>query len=572
MWLLSTHRAELHYFPSPELVPGGYAIFSHTWGDNEQTFQETQALYQQCKKSSKNPRELSSEKVRESCILAEHHGYRWIWNDTCCIDKTSSTELSEAINSMFRWYSLAEVCFAYIEGVDNPDPGQRVQVLEAPKSAFRKARWHTRGWTLQELIAPSLLIFVSGDWKIIGNKVELALLLEEITGVPSQVLTREVHYSVPSIAERMSWASTRSTMRVEDEAYCLMGLFNVYMPTIYGEGDGAFQRLQYEIAKQSSDTSLFAWGSCTHSPKVSRNNTPKVTPERTTCVKTASVHTTHFPAGRIASTHRTRSESAKTALTPTTSPTAAFTPTPSPKTTLTRNRSSEFAITPTPSPKAVSLRTQRSLKVAIAPTPSPKIGSMHTRSPEVASSMPPRSRKADSIQTHSLKASAMRTTPPKTAFAPTTPHKTAFVHTCSPVGKGASMHTGSESHKSAFTTPPKSAFVLATPPKTPSLHGRSSGSKTSSITLDSESQDVSGLLNTSSQNHMCLLADSPRRFFRPQGKTVRYTPDIWGSRDLSSSQPYIDWWTKKTSSVCHFYGVREQAQLTGCSRIKPNPD
>ena len=263
MWLLSTNRAELHHFLSPELVPGGYAILSHSWGKHEQSFKDTQDLATHCKTTGENPRDLATPKVRESCILAEQHGYQWIWNDTCCIDKTSSTELSEAINSMFRWYSLAEVCFAHMEGVEsNPD------VLYAPNSSFRTARWHTRGWTLQELIAPSLVIFVSQEWKKIGNKVELAHLLQEITGVPWRVLTREEHYSLPSIAERMSWASKRSTTRVEDEAYCLMGLFNVNMATIYGEGRQAFQRLQYEIVKQSFDTSLFAWGGSTRSETI----------------------------------------------------------------------------------------------------------------------------------------------------------------------------------------------------------------------------------------------------------------------------------------------------------------
>ncbi|PIL33600.1 hypothetical protein GSI_04223 [Ganoderma sinense ZZ0214-1] len=253
MWLLSTNRAELHHFSSPEAITGGYAILSHTWGDNEQTFQDTQSLRKCCERTGDKPRDLSSDKVRESCILAACHGFKWIWNDTCCIDKTSSSELSEAINSMFVWYSCAEVCFAYLGDVDSDCD------LHAEGSAFQTARWHSRGWTLQELIAPSLVIFVSRDWKPIGNKRGLAPLLEKITGVRWQVLTGETHYSVASVAERMSWASERRTTRVEDEAYSLMGLFNIHMPTIYGEGREAFQRLQQEIMRSSVDTSLFAW-------------------------------------------------------------------------------------------------------------------------------------------------------------------------------------------------------------------------------------------------------------------------------------------------------------------------
>ena len=258
MWLLSTDRAELRHFPFPQAVDGGYAILSHTWGKNEQTFQQTQAYAEQCKQTGINPRTLASEKVRECCILAERHGYKWIWDDTCCIDKTSSTELSEAINSMFLWYSLAEVCFAYLGDVESDCK------LDAAKenSKFRRARWHSRGWTLQELIAPFLVIFLSKDWKKIGDKQELAPLLEEITGVRQKVLTHEMHFSLAGVAERMTWAAKRNTTRVEDEAYSLMGLFDVTMPTIYGEGRQAFQRLQQEIMKQSFDTSLFAWGHC----------------------------------------------------------------------------------------------------------------------------------------------------------------------------------------------------------------------------------------------------------------------------------------------------------------------
>ncbi|KAM5543070.1 hypothetical protein V8D89_003454 [Ganoderma adspersum] len=255
MWLLSTTRAELHFFSAPDEVPGGYAILSHTWGHHEQSFQETQALCERYKESDENPRDLASSKVRECCILAECHGYRWLWNDTCCIDKTNPAELSEALNSMFRWYACAEVCFAHLKDVTGDCD------VKARCSAFETARWHSRGWTLQELITPSLVLFVSEDWKtIFGNKVELAPLLERVTDVSLQVLRREVHPSAIGVAERMSWATTRSTTRVEDEAYCLMGLFGISMPTIYGEGRQAFQRLQHEIMRQLFDTSLFAWG------------------------------------------------------------------------------------------------------------------------------------------------------------------------------------------------------------------------------------------------------------------------------------------------------------------------
>ena len=254
MWLLSTDRAELHPFTDHFAVDGGYAILSHTWGPNEQTFQDLQALRAECERTGKNPRDCAQEKIRMSCVLAEKHGYQWVWIDTCCIDKTSSSELSEAINSMFNWYASAEVCYAYLEDVP---PNCKIKARD---SAFRKARWHTRGWTLQELIAPHVVIFLSSDWQPLGTKLELASLLSKITGIRTHVLMHKYRFDLVTVAQRMSWASKRQTTRVEDEAYCLMGLFNINMPTIYGEGREAFQRLQQEIMKTTFDTSIFVWG------------------------------------------------------------------------------------------------------------------------------------------------------------------------------------------------------------------------------------------------------------------------------------------------------------------------
>ena len=254
MWLLSTDRAELHYFSRNFDATGGYAILSHTWDGNEQTFQEVKVIGKQCRRESANPRDFVDAKIRNCCIAAAKRGYRWLWIDSCCIDKTSSSELSEAINSMFRWYKEAEVCLAYLADV----PGKCV--LDAADSAFRKSRWHTRGWTLQELIAPDFLIFLSSDWRELGNRAALAALLEDMTGVPSLVLTGQATPAHFSISIRMSWASKRKTTRVEDEAYCLMGLFGVSIPTNYGEGRKAFIRLQYEIMQHNPDMSLFAFG------------------------------------------------------------------------------------------------------------------------------------------------------------------------------------------------------------------------------------------------------------------------------------------------------------------------
>ncbi|EJF60428.1 HET-domain-containing protein [Dichomitus squalens LYAD-421 SS1] len=233
MWLLRTYRAELVHFPRNFDADGGYAILSHTWDQKgEQTFQE----------------------IRGCCRLAEKHGFRWAWADSCCIDKTSSSELSESINSMFRWYSDAEECYAYLADVPSGSD------LHAPDSAFRKSRWHTRGWTLQELIASTSVPFYSCDCEELGNRADLAELLREITGLPRDIFTRAARPSQYSVCERMCWASQRQTTQLEDEAYCLMGLFDVSMPTNYGGGEKAFLRLQYKIMRRDPDLSLFAWG------------------------------------------------------------------------------------------------------------------------------------------------------------------------------------------------------------------------------------------------------------------------------------------------------------------------
>ena len=258
MWLISTSRGELSAFGSPESVPGGYAILSHVWdtgAPGETTFQQLKKIEVDAKEAGVSPRELiTSPKLRSALALAEKHGYRWLWVDTCCIDKTSSAELSEAINSMFRYYSLSDICYAYLGDVPAGD------IASGRKSAFRNSRWHKRGWTLQELVAPKLVLFVAQDWSSIGTKAELAVTLEEVTTIPQPVLWMQQSVQDVSIAQRMSWASSRKTTRLEDEAYSLMGIFGIHMPPIYGEGEQAFRRLQEEIIKTATDTSLFSWG------------------------------------------------------------------------------------------------------------------------------------------------------------------------------------------------------------------------------------------------------------------------------------------------------------------------
>ncbi|EIW62998.1 HET-domain-containing protein [Trametes versicolor FP-101664 SS1] len=251
MWLLSTDHLELVHFDRFDQVPGGYAILSHVWQASEQSFQEVQEL-QIAGTPYDDP--ILSAKIRGCVQAAKTHGLDWLWIDASCIDKKSSAELSEAINSMFSWYAEAQICYAYLQDVPNSC------LLNSPGSAFRASRWFTRGWTLQELIAPRCLVFLSSEWTHLGTKASLAPLLSEITGIDIEVLTNRRELQQVSVARRMSWASKRQTTRVEDEAYSLMGLFGITMPTIYGEGGEAFRRLQEQIMKHSSDQTLFAWG------------------------------------------------------------------------------------------------------------------------------------------------------------------------------------------------------------------------------------------------------------------------------------------------------------------------
>ena len=258
MWVLSSDRAELHYFSSPEEIPDGYAALSHVWnnpadGPPEQSFQDLRQIQERCArrftKKGRNPRNYVCEKIRRCCELAERHGYKWVWIDTCCIDKTSSAELTEAINSMFRYYSLARICYGYLRDV---------AVVANERDLFG-SNWFRRGWTLQELIASRFFVFLSSSWQVLGCKADFANILEQETDIPASVLRLEASHTAFSVAQRMSWFQDRQTTRLEDEAYCLLGIFDVHTPPLYGEGRNAFRRLQEEIMRQSSDTTLFAW-------------------------------------------------------------------------------------------------------------------------------------------------------------------------------------------------------------------------------------------------------------------------------------------------------------------------
>ena len=215
-----------------------YAILSHTWGDEEVTFQDFH---------SGTCHDLRGYKKIEYLVeQAKAVGILFVWIDTACIDKSSSAELSEALNSMMQWYTDAEMCFAYLEDIES-------------KGSLEASRWFSRGWTLQELIAPMKVHFFVKGWKYIGDKSALADQISRFTGIDVIVLRQEGAFRLFSVATRMSWASTRKTTRIEDMAYCLLGLFDINLPAVYGEGEKAFNRLQQEIIRNSSDETILAW-------------------------------------------------------------------------------------------------------------------------------------------------------------------------------------------------------------------------------------------------------------------------------------------------------------------------
>jgi Heterokaryon incompatibility protein (HET) len=229
-----------------------YAILSHTWetDDQELTFQD---MIEGTGRSKAGYR-----KIQFCGDQAKKDGLQYFWVDSCCIDKSSSTELSEAVNSMFRWYQNAVKCYVYLLDISNSDVTSLVSSSQLPdNSPFRHSKWFTRGWTLQELLAPSSVEFFSKESDYLGDKRTLELHISDITGIAVKALqgTPMSHFSLD---ERISWADKRKTTIEEDQAYCLLGIFEVHMPLIYGEGrKNAFRRLR-EVAKFTSKHESFS--------------------------------------------------------------------------------------------------------------------------------------------------------------------------------------------------------------------------------------------------------------------------------------------------------------------------
>ncbi|KAI9778784.1 MAG: hypothetical protein M1839_007874 [Geoglossum umbratile] len=221
-----------------------YAILSHTWGADaeEVTFEDL------TNGTGKN--KPGYKKIWFCGEQAAQDDLEYFWIDTCCINKTNYAELSQAIKFMFRWYHNATRCYVYLSDVSSPPFDVNDEFIPRPwESDFRKSKWFTRGWTLQELLAPYSVEFFSWERKRLGDKRSLMQQVHEITGIPESAL-QGAPLSQFTVNERLSWIEHRQTKLEEDKAYSLLGIFDVYIPPIYSEGTaGAFKRLMDEIDK-----------------------------------------------------------------------------------------------------------------------------------------------------------------------------------------------------------------------------------------------------------------------------------------------------------------------------------
>jgi len=257
IWLINTESLALEYFAVPDKAPP-YAILSNMWGEEEVASPSSAPRL--------SPTLLSRRKIsviKKTCGLDQNSNIRYAWVDTCCIDKSSSAELSEAINSMFNFYQRPEICYAFISdwapgwnGLTRPPLGRKRPDGPLPP------RWFARGWTLQELLAPAKVQFHYTTWRSKGFKQDRRIVpeLSRVTGVSERVQHDGSKNSLSRVclAQRMSWAAHRETSGVEDISYYLLGIFQVNMNSTI-RGGRAFYRLQQELINNTTDLSWFAW-------------------------------------------------------------------------------------------------------------------------------------------------------------------------------------------------------------------------------------------------------------------------------------------------------------------------
>ncbi|KAG8219018.1 heterokaryon incompatibility protein-domain-containing protein [Butyriboletus roseoflavus] len=234
-----------------------YVMLSHVWGEDEPLYGDVKSIPNILEMSPSSPGTL---KLQKFCRIAKQRGFHWCWSDTCCIDKSSSAELQESINSMFKWYRNSALTIAFL-----------LDVLQSTPDALKQSRWFTRGWTLQELLAPTAIEFYKGDWTpfLVPSAGDATLLnyklvpefvqsLQDILDIDKSYLV-DFNPGLDGVREKLGWMATRRTTKVEDRAYCLLGILDLRLPVLYGEGERAFIRLQDEIMKNTDDTCIFDW-------------------------------------------------------------------------------------------------------------------------------------------------------------------------------------------------------------------------------------------------------------------------------------------------------------------------
>ncbi|KAG1904146.1 uncharacterized protein F5891DRAFT_1140549 [Suillus fuscotomentosus] len=235
-----------------------YGMLSHRWGSGEvrlQDIRQGESIY--------TSRYSGLSKLQNFYRITKSQQLRWAWCDTCCIDLTNSVELQEAINSMFRWYRGSALTIIYLSDISN-----------STLDALMRSLWLTRGWTLQELLAPRVILFYRRDWTLFApeeslknsevgpnhkNSDHICRILDEATGV-DVVNLRDFKPGPTCSRLKLHWASRRSTTKVEDIAYSLFGIFDVQLPILYGEQeDKALGRLIQEIICRTGDVSVLDW-------------------------------------------------------------------------------------------------------------------------------------------------------------------------------------------------------------------------------------------------------------------------------------------------------------------------
>ncbi|KAK4552564.1 hypothetical protein LTR86_010208 [Recurvomyces mirabilis] len=288
------HTTTLQFAEYYDQDTPAYAILSHRWLDGQEVSYIDYCLcVDQARYGEKLPEYLCDKantirsrsgftKILDFCKVAWLAGLAWVWIDTCCIDKSSSAELTEAINSMWNWYERSALCIVYFNDVET----------DASYAGISSSAWFTRGWTLQELLAPSRLNFFDRDWIPLyqldkatfkakkrtaamyylmddPDWAEFGHMLAQASHVPAPFVCGYQSLHSASAAMKLSWASFRRTSRVEDRAYSLLGLLGINMPLLYGEGQQAFIRLQKEFIQTYDDESILAWCSTCPSPNLS---------------------------------------------------------------------------------------------------------------------------------------------------------------------------------------------------------------------------------------------------------------------------------------------------------------